>query len=415
MFSDQLALQIAKFAGANGIPKSAMLADVEVETAGKPFEDDGRTPALLFERHIFYHQLATRAPAKLGQAVKLGLAHPTWQPKTATDKGQYFDQRNSDERMALLGRARAVDEDCALRSCSWGLPQIMGNECAEVGFATAKAMVDAMIAGGVPAHLEIMATFLKSRGLVTAMERKDWPYYALRYNGRRYKRNQYDTRLASADKKWERRLPALESAPATFEHPEEKLTPDQIKSVQLKLRQLGYAEVGQPNRVWGDKTAAAVFAFQKQEGLPATGHFDDATRAALDVASPRPAPEERATANVDDLRAAGSDTIAHADALDVIGKIKMIGGGTVGAAALAQQSTTALNGAQDVVDKAGQAKSIMGQAHDLLQPVLGHPAIIAIAIAVAVGGYFVIRFAERIRAARLADHQNGTHAGSMED
>jgi hypothetical protein len=46
MFSDKIALQIAGAAAA-GIPKTGMLAIVEVETGGDP-------GAFLFERHIFH-------------------------------------------------------------------------------------------------------------------------------------------------------------------------------------------------------------------------------------------------------------------------------------------------------------------------------------------------------------------------
>lgn len=406
MLTDKLALQIATFAGASGIPKSAMLADVEVETAGNPND-------FLFERHIFHRELSARQPAKLAQAVKLGLAYPAWRPKTASDKGQYFDERSTEERMALLAKAKAIDEDCALRACSWGLPQIMGNECHEVGFPNAKAMVAFMASGGVPAHLELMVRFLKARNLISAMERKDWAYYALRYNGKGYKRNQYDTRLAAADKKWERRLPALEAAPAA-EFPEEHLSGEQIKQVQIKLRQLGYAEVGNPDKRWGDKTGAAIWAFQKHEGLPTTGHYDDATRAALATAEPRPVPEVRAETSLDDLRAAGSTTVANADKGSIAGVLKMGAGGATVLASIAGKGSEAIDGAQTAVDKADQAKTLISSIHDLLGG-FADPRVLAVGVVLLVGGWLVMRYCAHVKAARLADHQDGTHAGTMAD
>lgn len=408
MFNDRTALQIAAAATAASIPEAGMLAIVEVETAGSPLEADGRTPTFLFERHIFYRELNARQPHKLAQAVKLGLAIPHWSKAT-----QYKDERTSQMRLELLSRAKAIDEDCALRSCSWGLPQIMGNECAEVGFANAKAMVDYMISGGVPAHIQLMIRFLKARNLVSAIECKDWAYVALKYNGSGYRQNQYDTRLASADKKWERKLPTLKAAPAAEPQPEENLSRDEIEQIQIKLRELGYHEVGNPDGRWGDKTGAAVWAFQKHEGLPTTGHYDAATKDALGNADPRPVPTERADATLDDLREAGSTTIASADTASTIGKIKMIGGGAIGVGAMTEQATTALTAGQDAVDKVGQAKTLWGSIKDLVHPILGHPVVILLAIALVVGGYFVIHFANKIKLSRLSDHQDGTHAGTL--
>lgn len=408
MFNDRMALQIAAAATAASIPEAGMLAIVEVETAGSPTEADGRTPTFLFERHIFYRELNARQPHKLSQAVKLGLAIPRWNKAT-----QYKDERTSQMRLELLSRAKAVDEDCALRACSWGLPQIMGNECAEVGFPTAKAMVDRMISGGITAQIDLMIRFLKSRNLVSAIERKDYAYVALRYNGSGYRQNQYDTRLASADKKWERKLPTLKATPAAEPQPEESLSREEIEQIQIKLRSLGYHEIGATDGRWGDKTSAGIFAFQKQEGLSPTGHYDDATRDALGNAEPRPVPTERADATLDDLRESGSTTITSADTASTIGKIKVIGGSAIGIGAATEQATTILTGTQDAVDRVGQAKTLWGSIHDLLHPIIGHPVVILLALVLVVGGYFVIHYANKIKLSRLSDHQDGTHAGTL--
>lgn len=408
MFSDKLALQIAAAATAAGIPTAGMLAIVEVETGGKPTEDDGRTPNFLFERHVFRRELAARQPAKLREAERLGLAIPKWDKAT-----QYRDERSSAQRLALLAKARAVDEDCALRSCSWGLPQIMGNECAEVGFGSAVEMIDFLMVHGVAGHIELMIRFLKSRHLISAIERGDWAYVALRYNGNGYAQNQYDVRLAAANRKWLRKLPQIEGAPAQ-DWPEEHLSHDEIRALQTKLRALGYPEVGKPDGGWGSRTVGALSAFQAHEGLPVGGHYDAATSEALSAADPRPVPPARAEATMDDLRDAGSKTVANADKGSIAGVIKMGAGGAAVAASVAGKASEALDGVQGAVDKAGQAKTIFGQVHDLLGP-MANPAVLAIGAMLLIGGYLVWRYCEQIKATRLADHQDGTHAGSMRD
>ena len=55
----------------------------------------------------------------------------------------------------------------------------------------------------------------------------------------------------------------------------------QVKRVQQRLRDLGYAEVGAPDGLFGDATREAVRAFQQAAGLPATGEVDCATALAL--------------------------------------------------------------------------------------------------------------------------------------
>lgn len=409
MFSDKIALQIADIAKEAGISETGMLAIVETETAGHPFEADGRTPTFLFERHIFHRELTSRAPQKLASATKAGLAIEKWNPPA-----QYHDERTSEDRLALLEDAKGIDEECALRACSWGLPQIMGNECNEVGFMNADSMVHFMTDNGVAGHVQLMVKFLKARKLESAIDREDWAYVALRYNGRGYAKNHYDTKLAASSNKWKRRLPQLR-ADGAADHPEERLTQDEIKHVQLGLRRLGYTEVGMVDGRWGDKTAAAIFAFQKHEGLPPTGHLDDETMKAIGDADPRPISDERESTTLDDLRQQGSRTIAKADVTETVGKVKVGTGVVVGAGTVADAT---LNGVQDSLDKANdaiekahQVKGLWQSIHDLVPLSTEQLAILAVAVVIAVAGYFVIRYAKHIKFARLEDFRTGVHAG----
>lgn len=409
MFSDRIALQIANAATAAGIPPAGMLALVEVETAGQPTENDGRTPNFLFERHLFHRELSARAPDKLAAAVRAGYAIPKWNKAT-----QYRDEGTSSGKLALLAKVKAIDEDCALRACSWGLPQILGSECHEVGFNSSTDMVDFLTRGGVPAHVELMIRFLKGRHLVGSIQNKDWAYVALRYNGAGYAKNQYDTRLAAAERKWSRKLPVLMSGGGATEYPEEHLSKEEIEAIQTKLRQLAYHEVGDPDGRWGSRTTGAIAAFQTHEGLPVTGHYDEATKDALDIADARPVSDSRANATLDDLREQGSTTIASADTASTLGKVKTIGGIVVAGGAAAEQAGTVLSTAQDTVDKVDQAKTLWGSIHHMLHPIFGHPAVLIIAVAVAIGGFLVWKYADRVKLRRLIDHQTGTHPGTLE-
>jgi hypothetical protein len=107
-FSAEVRDAVIRIAEREGIDPAGLLAVVEVESAGKPLEDNNRTPRFLFERHIFYRYLRDHAPQKLQRAVELGLAHPRWDRTI-----QYKDQATSKGRRSLLGRAVRIDEEGA--------------------------------------------------------------------------------------------------------------------------------------------------------------------------------------------------------------------------------------------------------------------------------------------------------------
>ena len=215
MSIDQFAGEIVNAANAKGIDPAALLAVVEIETNGVPFEADKKTPRFLFERHVFYSQLKSRAPERLSAAVAQDLAHSGWQ-----GRAQYFDERTSPERQALLARARGIDMDCANRSCSWGLGQIMGFNANELGYASAEDMLSYMIERGVTGQIDVMIKFIEHKGLIEALNRKDWPKVALFYNGKEYRKNDYDNKLAKAYARWAAtlasgRVPSIQAAQVT--------------------------------------------------------------------------------------------------------------------------------------------------------------------------------------------------------
>jgi hypothetical protein len=219
MFSQNVVNQTIRIARINRINPAALLAVVEVESNGQPFELDNRTPRFLFERHVFYRELKKRAPNKLKRAVDLGLAIPKWNRSV-----QYRDQGTSRGRLALLEKARSVDAECANRSCSWGVGQTMGFLAEEHGYESATKMVSAMITGGVTAQIECMVTEIKNKKLLDKINKRDWAGFARVYNGPGYAANQYDTRMATAFVRWKNKLEAV-PPPPDIEEPDTTPTP----------------------------------------------------------------------------------------------------------------------------------------------------------------------------------------------
>jgi len=404
MFSETLTNALVEAADANGIERAALLALVEVETSGNPFEQDGRTPALLYERHKAYSIAATFSKALQAAFVRAGLALAKWSPKT-----QYKDQGTSAKRLALIAKARAIDAEIANRSASWGIGQTMGFLYAELGFGSACAMVDHMT-GNLAGQIECMLREIRRRKLIPLLNRHDWPNVALLYNGKSYAVNRYDVRLADAHKRWVRKLSAggqAAAAPAG-------MPPDDVRALQRKLRALGYASVGNPDGRFGVKTVGALSQFQAHEGLPVTGKYDDATREAMKDAEPIEVPAERKRATASDLAESGSKTVKTADRGSLFAWLKGLVGTLFVGGGVAEKAGV-LETAQAGIDKANQAKGVWDSFCDLVHPVLAGPTPILVGlvlIASAVAAYFLF---ERIKAYRVADHNSGAHAGPLKD
>lgn len=399
MFSQAIINAIGDAATQAKIEPAALLALVEVETSGDPFEQDGRTPRLLYERHVAWRMAAKVSKALQSAFARAGLAIPKWSKST-----QYKDQGTSAKRLALIARARAIDAEVANQSASWGLGQTMGFLHAELGFASACDMVE-HLTGNVAGQIECMIRELRNKHLVDALNAHQWARVARGYNGPSYAANRYDVRLADAWKRWQRKLAG--GAPSVPEMPAAE-----VKALQAKLRALGYASVGNPDGRFGTKTIGALSQFQAHEGLPVTGKYDDATREALRIAEPIEAPRERKEATARDLAEAGSKTIKVADKGSLFAWLKglvgtaLVGGGVSEKAGL-------LDTAQDAVDKASQAKGVWDSVCDLVHPVLSGPTPILVGLLLIVSGVAAYFIFEKVKAYRVADHNSGAHAGPL--
>lgn len=401
MFSDSTVKLIVDAARKGGIKPTRLLAVVECETDGSPFEVDGKTPRFLYERHVAYRHARAAGASWLKAFVSAGLAIPKWNRAT-----QYKDQRTSQMRLALIARARGIHEEIANASASWGLGQSMGENGPELGFASATALVQYMVDGGLPAQLDVLIREIKAKRLVEALNKGDFETFASRYNGPGYKQNQYDTRMAAADKRWTRKLEAVlgrEKAPAY-----QSLSHEQLADVQRKLAAKGYKMVGKPDGTWGPNTVAAVNAFQHYEGLPESGDLDAATLEALETADDRVQSSARAETTADDLRGQ-SRTVDTADSVNMLGKAKVIAGTALGLGGAAEQEGL-LGKAQDAVDKVDQAKTLWDRVHGWVEPIIGNPTTILVAVILVLAGFFAIKYAKKIIEARVDDHRSGAHA-----
>lgn len=170
-----------------GVGEDELHAVLDVETAGGGFDRQSR-PKILFEPHVHYRNLAG---AVRTHAVGLGIAYPAWKP------GAYpFDS------YPRLRQALAIDETAALKACSWGLGQILGENFVAVGYDSQQQMVVAFMEGSECEQLQAMFRFIKANHLNDELRAHNWAGFARGYNGPSYAKNGYHTKLAAAFAKW---------------------------------------------------------------------------------------------------------------------------------------------------------------------------------------------------------------------
>ncbi|WP_069279898.1 peptidoglycan-binding protein [Bradyrhizobium elkanii] len=176
----------------------------------------------------------------------------------------------------------------------------------------------------------------------------------------------------------------------------------EVKALQQRLVELNYA-VGAIDGKFGRGTRMAVIALQLDRGLPGTGEVDGATREALQRDLKKPVSEERATASADDLRVAGSSTVAKADNLNWWGKV-MTFTGIAGGGGHAAQKVGLIDNVKDATDQVQTIRGVVEQVQDAggwVVSILQTYWWLAL-IAVGIAG---VHFGGAIIRQRLADHR----------
>lgn len=175
---------VAEAAQLLDVEHAAVWAVVEVESAQRPFLDDGR-PVILFEAHQFSELTGGRFDGSHPR-----LSSPRW------DRSLYGAPGNHQWRR--LEQAMELDRIAALKACSWGAFQIMGFNHGLAGFGDVETFVAAM-RSGLGAQVKAFAAFINSDpAMASALRERRWAGFARRYNGPGYRENRYDEKLRDA-------------------------------------------------------------------------------------------------------------------------------------------------------------------------------------------------------------------------
>lgn len=257
MLSNELINTITTLAEKYDIEPAALLAVVDVESAGVPFWKVGKDnlPPIRFEGHYFYARLQGD---QLATAIKQGLA--------SKQAGGVENPSSYAGRYELLRRAEAINKAMADESTSWGLGQVMGANWQDLGYKSVQDLVNA--ANTVEGQIEMMIRFIDHNGLRNAINKQDWKKFAKVYNGASYKKNHYDTKLADAYLKYSGGAP-------------ETAIGDDIAQMQTMLNAVGNYNL-KIDGINGTETRTALRDFQLKNGLKVDGVYGPMSREMLE-------------------------------------------------------------------------------------------------------------------------------------
>ncbi len=188
-----------------GCSVAMVKAIYEVESQGSGFLATGEVK-ILFEPHIFWKELRNKGidPQKVLNSKPIlndkkqvigseydNILYPTWGTKPY---GKISEQHKR------LDKAVKIDRDAALKSASWGLFQILGNNYKLCGCASLQGFINKM-SEGEESQLELFVNYIINSHLDDEMREEDCVGFARAYNGPMYYKNSYDKKIKIALKK----------------------------------------------------------------------------------------------------------------------------------------------------------------------------------------------------------------------
>lgn len=161
-----------------------ILAVFIVESEGNAFRNNG-DPKILFERHYFSALTNGR----------YDMSNPDISNPVQGGYGLYSEQ------LEKLNRAYALDPEAAIRSASFGAFQIMGKNYSMCGYIDVAKFHDDMTSRNLDLHLKAFTNYVITDNLQDELRNNQWADFARQYNGKKYKKTKYDTKMAEAYQK----------------------------------------------------------------------------------------------------------------------------------------------------------------------------------------------------------------------
>lgn len=162
-----------------------------VEAPRGAFDDQGRV-TILYERHVFARNTQPKG--------KFNGAAPDLSGSSGYGAGGYGSFPSQYDR---LRRAYGLDPVAALKGCSWGAFQVLGENAESMGYASVWDMVKAL-AVSEAAHLDSFARFVRVNGLGEELracrpgDAESCIPFVRAYNGPGFRAFKYHEKLAQA-------------------------------------------------------------------------------------------------------------------------------------------------------------------------------------------------------------------------
>ncbi|MBB3213480.1 hypothetical protein FHW67_002772 [Herbaspirillum sp. Sphag1AN] len=185
-----------------GCDVAVIKAIAEQETHGDPFwKMEGMYfPVIVFERHWFRKLTGYKFDRKTNKVISESkfseysdICGPEYKKqKKINNKNKYSEDETygtKNLQLIRLSKAYKLDKEAALKSCSWGMFQIMGFNHLEAGYSTAFSFVKDMSKSEFH-QFEAFKDFClrtKRGRLRDALVSKDWEKIASHYNGNNWK------------------------------------------------------------------------------------------------------------------------------------------------------------------------------------------------------------------------------------
>lgn len=378
-----------------GVGEDLVHATIDTETRGNWTDSKGRLP-MLYEPHVAYR--CAPSAAIRARLVKASVAYAKW------DKTKKYPA----DSYPRFWKAYEIDPETAIKACSWGGPQILGENHLMLGYNKAEDMLRAFLSDE-DKQLEGMIDFIINANLDDDLQRlqaklnagqkvtaDDCRPFVKGYNGPKYEANGYHTTYAKNLNKWVK----IPDTPWSPENQIEDLTDgkfhEELKGIQTTLDEIGYPEIGTLDGRWGNRTRGVIMTFRADNGLTTAAQdkdmLDTAFLAALALRPQRKIAPARANANLEVLRKEGDEAVKQVDQTDIVGKV-LIGLGSAGALSKAiEQLETYSAAAQKIMDILGPLYQTMAQ--NWWVPVAGV-------------GAFVVYKSGILNKIRLRKHQTG--------
>lgn len=234
-----------------GVEEAAIRAYAKVESGkdkGAGFIEIGKrkVPAILYERHKFSkhtnHKYSTQYPdislpnGYYVPGTKYVLAEEDYKKKQGVPLGVHYfrpinkkdNQETKDNAVTLknllgsgkatiqgdtylrstanykrLTKAYQLDKEAALKSCSWGAFQILGEYWDTMGYSSIFEFTKA-ISRSEKEQIKAFVLYIKrvNPRIIDYLNKHEWARAAEAYNGPSYKQNNYDTKLATEYKRF---------------------------------------------------------------------------------------------------------------------------------------------------------------------------------------------------------------------